>query len=133
MLPVACKSAATRTALAFSASALALAATAPAHAQVEDIVVTAQRVEQRIQDVPISISAVTGDALERAGAKSLEDITSIVPSVTFRKGTTNANSAIVMRGVGTISFSVAAEKLIASKCCAARRVRCSARTRPPAW
>jgi iron complex outermembrane receptor protein len=101
-------------ALALSASLLAVATATPAFAQVEDIVVTAQRVEQNIQDVPISISAVTGEALARAGARSLEDITSIVPSVTFRKGTTNANSAIVMRGVGTISFSVAAEPSVST-------------------
>jgi iron complex outermembrane receptor protein len=103
-----------RAVLAISASAFALVSSTPAFAQVDEIVVTAQKVEQNIQDVPIAISAVTGDALERAGAKSLEDITSIVPSVTFRKGTTNANSAIVMRGVGTISFSVAAEPSVST-------------------
>ncbi|WP_288415454.1 TonB-dependent receptor [uncultured Novosphingobium sp.] len=103
-----------RTALAFTASALALSAANPAAAQVEEIIVTAQKVRQSAQDVPISISAVTGAALDRAGAKSLEDITKIVPSVTFRKGTTNANSAIVMRGVGTISFSIAAEPSVST-------------------
>ena len=103
-----------RRALGLSVSALALAALSPAHAQVQDIVVTAQKVEQNLQDVPIAISAVTGEAFNRAGAKSLEDITAIVPSVTFRKGTTNANSAIVMRGVGTISFSVAAEPSVST-------------------
>ncbi len=97
-----------------SASIVAIAMAAPAMAQVEDIVVTAQKVEQNLQDVPIAISAVTGEALDRAGARSLEDITAIVPSVTFRKGTTNANSAIVMRGVGTISFSVAAEPSVST-------------------
>lgn len=114
MIQVASSSMAKRAALVISASTLAVAVTTPALAQVEDIVVTAQRVEQNIQDVPISISAVTGEALARAGARSLEDITSIVPSVTFRKGTTNANSAIVMRGVGTISFSVAAEPSVST-------------------
>jgi len=103
-----------RRALAVSASVLAVAASAPAMAQVEEIIVTAQKVKQNVQDVPIAISAVTGEAMARAGAKSLEDITSIVPSVTFRKGTTNANSAIVMRGVGTISFSVAAEPSVST-------------------
>ncbi|GAB7554892.1 TonB-dependent receptor [Novosphingobium sp. 11B] len=103
-----------RTALALSASAVALVAATPASAQVDEIIVTAQKVRQNVQDVPIAISAVTGEAMARAGAKSLEDITSIVPSVTFRKGTTNANSAIVMRGVGTISFSVAAEPSVST-------------------
>lgn len=103
-----------RVALGLSVSASALLAATPAHAQVEEIVVTAQKVQQNIQDVPIAISAVTGEAFQRSGAKSLEDITSIVPSVTFRKGTTNANSAIVMRGVGTISFSIAAEPSVST-------------------
>jgi iron complex outermembrane receptor protein len=103
-----------RAVLAMTASTVAVAMATPAAAQVDEIIVTAQKVEQNIQDVPISISAVTGEALARAGAKSLEDITSIVPSVTFRKGTTNANSAIVMRGVGTISFSVAAEPSVST-------------------
>jgi iron complex outermembrane receptor protein len=103
-----------RAVLAVTASTFAVATATPASAQVDEIIVTAQKVRQNIQDVPIAISAVTGDALQRAGAKSLEDITSIVPSVTFRKGTTNANSAIVMRGVGTISFSVAAEPSVST-------------------
>lgn len=104
----------TRKAFGLSVSAIALATVLPAHAQVADIVVTAQKVEQNLQDVPIAISAVSGEAMARAGAKSLEDITALVPSVTFRKGTTNANSAIVMRGVGTISFSVAAEPSVST-------------------
>ncbi|WP_375195203.1 TonB-dependent receptor [Sphingobium sp.] len=97
-----------------SASLLAMMAAMPAHAQIEEIIVTAQKVKQNVQDVPIAISAVTGEAMARAGAKSLEDIAAIVPSVTFRKGTTNANSAIVMRGVGTISFSIAAEPSVST-------------------
>jgi iron complex outermembrane receptor protein len=103
-----------RVALGLSSSILAMATTLPAHAQVQEIIVTAQKVEQNVQDVPIAISAVTGEAMARAGAKSLEDIGAVVPSVTFRKGTTNANSAIEMRGVGTISFSIAAEPSVST-------------------
>ncbi len=100
--------------LALSASAMALAHTAPAMAQVEEIIVTAQKVEENVQDVPIAITAVSGDRLVQAGVISLENISTVVPSVTFRKGTTSANSAIVMRGVGTISFSVAAEPSVST-------------------
>ena len=100
--------------LALSASTLALVTTVPAFAQVEEIVVTAQKVEENVQDVPIAITAVSGDRLEQAVVFSLENISTIIPSVTFRKGTTSANSAIVMRGVGTISFSVAAEPSVST-------------------
>ncbi|MFM7403524.1 MAG: TonB-dependent receptor plug domain-containing protein, partial [Erythrobacter sp.] len=101
-------------ALALSASSLALAHTAPAMAQVEEIVVTAQKVKDDVQDVPIAITAVSGDRLAQAVVFNLESISTVVPSVTFRKGTTSANSAIVMRGVGTISFSVAAEPSVST-------------------
>ena len=101
-------------ALAVSASTLALMATAPAFAQVQEIIVTAQKVEENVQDVPIAIAAVSGERLEQAGVNSLENISVVVPSVTFRKGTTSANSAIVMRGVGTITFSVAAEPSVST-------------------
>ncbi|QYU68833.1 TonB-dependent receptor [Leptolyngbya sp. 15MV] len=108
---------ATRTALralAVSASTLALVHGAPVLAQVAEIVVTAQKVEENVQDVPIAITAVTADRLEQAGGNTLENIGNVVPSVTFRKGTTGANSAIVMRGVGTITFSVAAEPSVST-------------------
>ncbi len=95
-------------------SALALGISAPAFAQVEEIVVTAQKVEENVQDVPIAITAVSGDALTAAGTTSLENLSQLVPSVTFRKGTTNAASAILLRGVGTISFSIAAEPSVST-------------------
>jgi iron complex outermembrane receptor protein len=101
-------------ALVTSASALAMMHAAPAQAQVQEIIVTAQKVEENVQDVPIAITAVSGERLEQAGVFSLENISLVVPSVTFRKGTTSANSAIVMRGVGTISFSVAAEPSVST-------------------
>ncbi|MCU0947131.1 MAG: TonB-dependent receptor [Porphyrobacter sp.] len=112
-------------ALALSASAGAIAVATPAFAQDADqgqeqieglgeIIVTSQKVKENVQDVPIAISVVSADRLEQAGVFSLENISAVVPSVTFRKGTTSANSAIVMRGVGTITFSVAAEPSVST-------------------
>ncbi|MDZ7588796.1 MAG: TonB-dependent receptor [Parasphingorhabdus sp.] len=101
-------------ALATGVSLLVLASATPALAQIEEIVVTAQKVEQNVQDVPIAITAISGDRLAEAGVNSLENIGDLVPSVSFRKGTTSANSAIVLRGVGTISFSIAAEPSVST-------------------
>ena len=95
-------------------AALAQDAEEPAGGGVDVIVVTAQKVAEDVQDVPIAISAVSGERLEQTGTTSLEGLTRLVPSVTFRKGTTSANSAIVMRGVGTITFSIAAEPSVST-------------------
>ena len=100
--------------LAIGASLAALVAATPALAQVEEIIVTANKVAENVQDVPIAVSAVTGAALEASGTTSLENIGDLVPSVTFRKGTTSANSAIFLRGVGTIAFSIAAEPSVST-------------------
>lgn len=110
-----------RTLIAASVSGLALAtpafaqdADAAAEEDSGDIIVTANRVEQNLQDVPIAVSAISGDRLLDTGTTSLENIGDLVPSVTFRKGTTSANSAIFLRGVGTITFSIAAEPSVST-------------------
>lgn len=87
---------------------------APAFAQVDEILVTSQRVEQNLQDVPIAVTALSGDQLIDATVVNLEDLNQLVPSLNFRKGTTNANSAVFLRGVGTISFSIAAEPSVST-------------------
>ena len=97
----------------------AIVAASPAFSQqdslLEEIVVTAQKREQVLQDVPISVSVLNEQAIESAFASNnLESLTTLVPSVSFRKGSTNANSAITIRGIGTISFSDAAEPSVAT-------------------
>ena len=102
-----------------SAAALALAAGAiaiptPAEAQVDEIIVTAQKRSQNLQDVPLAVTVVDGDLLERFNLDDLESVQLLVPSLTFRKGTTNLNSGLQLRGVGTISFSLGAEPSVST-------------------
>ncbi|MBN8817450.1 MAG: TonB-dependent receptor [Sphingomonas sp.] len=64
-----------------------------------DIVVTAQRREQRLQDVPVAVSVVTGDALTRQNLTSLNDVAARLPNVKISTGT--IANAITIRGVGS--------------------------------
>ena len=64
------------TALAVSTSFLAISA--PAFAQLEEIIVTAQKRSQNLQDVPISIAAFDLEALETNRVEGLEDILSLI-------------------------------------------------------
>lgn len=92
----------------------------PAHGQevegfLEEVVVTAQKTTQSLQEVPIGVSVLSADDIDQAFASNnLESLTTLIPSVSFRKGSTNANSAITVRGIGTISFSDAAEPSVAT-------------------
>lgn len=100
--------------LTAAASLAALGLSSAAHAQIEEIVVTANKVEENVQDVPIAITAISGERLLESGVANLENIGKLAPSVTFRKGTTNANSALFLRGVGTITFSAAVEPSVST-------------------
>ena len=80
----------------------------------EQIVVTSQKRVQSISDVPVAVSVLRGDQIESAFANNVENLQALVPSVSFRKGTTTRNSALTVRGIGTISFSIAAEPSVAT-------------------
>ena len=78
------------------------------------IVVTAQKREQAITDVPIAVSVLDAETIDSSFSYNIEGLQTLVPSVSFRKGSTNANSAITVRGIGTISFSLAAEPSVST-------------------
>ncbi len=80
----------------------------------EEIVVTAQKREQSVQDVPIAVSVLGAEKIASAHAVGFESLQQLIPSVSFRKGNTNRNSAVVVRGIGTISFSTAAEPSVST-------------------
>jgi len=87
---------------------------APASAQLEEIIVTAQKREQNVQDVPIAVTVLSSENIENAYASGFEGLQALIPSVSFRKGNTTRNSTVVIRGIGTISFSTAAEPSVAT-------------------
>ena len=63
--------------------------TAPAQAQAQDddtIIVTAQRREERLQDVPIAITAITTKTLDDLQVDKFEDYARLVPSLSFKSG-----------------------------------------------
>lgn len=78
-----------------------------------EIVVTAQKREQRLQDVPAAVTVVSGEILDGGPAYNVEGIINLIPTLSFNKGGTSLNSSLFMRGVGTINFSVAAEPSVA--------------------
>lgn len=80
----------------------------------EKIVVTSQKRAQPLSEVPVAVSVLRSDQIDAAFANNIESLQTLVPSVSFRKGTTTRNSALTIRGIGTISFSIAAEPSVAT-------------------
>lgn len=70
-----------------------------------EIVVTAQRREQNIQDVPISITAISGDALTEVGIRDPRDLSILVPGLSSQAGTSATTTSLFLRGVGIGDFN----------------------------
>lgn len=79
------------------ASDLALAPVALA--QLEEVIVTARRRAENLQETPISVSSVSGQQLENAGITSIFSLKSIVPNVQLASTTTKA-PGVYVRGIG---------------------------------
>lgn len=75
------------------------------YAQIEEVVVTAQKREQSIQDVPIAISAFDAESLKDQGLTSLEEVTSVVPNVELFDIRGAGAPAWVIRGAGLEDFN----------------------------
>ncbi|MEQ9452495.1 MAG: TonB-dependent receptor [Pseudomonadales bacterium] len=67
----------------------------------EEIIVTAQKREESLQEVPLSITAFTGDYLESRQINNLLELTRFAPSMEFQRGTSTRNAFLTVRGIGS--------------------------------
>jgi iron complex outermembrane receptor protein len=84
------------------AAAVMAAAAGNAAAQIEEILVTAQKRAEDVQDVPISISAFSGDFMESSGIVNLQQLGDYAPNLTLSQSSSAVNNRIIMRGVGSV-------------------------------
>src|SRR5215204_2845581 len=73
--------------------------------QLEEIIVTAQKREQRITDVPISITAISRDQLSKQGVNSVADLAKIVPGFTYQNSAYGV-PVFTIRGIGLYDNSI---------------------------
>jgi len=85
--------------------AAASAQDAPASVFEEEIIVTAQKREQDVQDVGISMTALTGETLDALGITNTSEIAALVPAVNIQSvGGTDAQLVVNIRGVSQNDF-----------------------------
>ena len=87
-----------------------------AAAPVEEIVVTARKVSEKIQDVPIAVSAFTAQDIEEQGLTDLNDIANFTPGVSFEDqfGRRDTTFNTVIRGISSISNAAVTFKSFAN-------------------
>lgn len=79
-----------------------------------EIIVTAQKRSERLQDVPVAVSVVSGDAIANQGRVNLEGAQYLVPALNFVKAGTALNQTLFLRGIGTTTFSIAVEPSVST-------------------
>ena len=94
--------------------AVAQPTTEPDTGKLQTVTVTATKRLQPLQSTPIAISVLGGGALEEANLNNLAAITSQTPTVNFRTNASNKDSALFIRGVGTISTSPGVEPTVST-------------------
>ncbi|PZQ22615.1 MAG: hypothetical protein DI569_07755 [Sphingopyxis macrogoltabida] len=81
-----------------------------ASAGIGDIVVTAQRREERLQDVPVAISAFSASTLETAEISSTQELTKLTSGLNFTRGAYAPQATI--RGIGTRGVNAGDESVV---------------------
>ncbi|MCY4343617.1 MAG: Plug domain-containing protein [Gammaproteobacteria bacterium] len=70
--------------------------------EIEEVVVTARKVEESIRDVPVTVNALTANAIEERGIASLQDIADATPGFDFAQGFGRNDFRPVIRGQSNI-------------------------------
>lgn len=82
-------------------------------AAIEEIVVTARKREENLQDTPISITAFTSQSLEALQVDNISQISSATPGLTFDSTTpisgSRVSSSIFIRGIGQTDFTLVSD------------------------
>ncbi len=93
------------------AAAAGAAATAPD--VMETVVVTAQKREQNVQDVPLAVEVIGGTQLAAAGVQDFADLGRVSPNLVIRSDVQPVNATVSIRGVGTNAFGIGVEPSVA--------------------
>jgi iron complex outermembrane recepter protein len=90
-----------RSKLIASAVVLASAVSAgKAMAQIEEVIVTATKRAQTLQEIPVAVSVVTSESIEQSGVLDIKDLQTLVPSLRVTQLQSSANTNFIIRGFG---------------------------------
>ncbi len=86
----------------------------PSMAALEEIIVSAQKRAQSLQDVPVAVSTVSADTMEKLAIVDAGDITLLTPSLNFESADEARLFNFSIRGIGTRSFSIGVEPSVST-------------------
>ena len=79
----------------------------------EEVIVSARKRDENIQNVPAAVTAVTGKQLDHYALRSIEEIAASTPQLTVSRGSSGSGATISLRGIGSSSTSIGIEQSVA--------------------
>ncbi|GLS98833.1 TonB-dependent receptor [Sphingobium jiangsuense] len=113
---------------AASAASLSVALAQPAHAQdnqpqpaaeavtqggLEDIVVTARKRAESVQNIPVAVTALSEALIQRQDLTSIEKVAARTPNLNVGRSSNGSGAQLTMRGIGSSSTSIGIEQSVA--------------------
>jgi iron complex outermembrane recepter protein len=92
--------------------ASALAQDSSSQPQLTEIIVTAQKRAQNLQDVPVSVIALSAEQLQNAGVTNIKNLEILTPGLTVTSTTSENSTSVRIRGIGTVSDNVGLESSV---------------------
>jgi outer membrane receptor protein involved in Fe transport len=95
-----------------SAIAAAASAAQPGPVAVQEVIVTAQKREQRLQDVPVAVSVINAQQLQNLGGHSIKDITMLTPGFNATTNADESTTTVRIRGIGSVADNAGLEDAV---------------------
>jgi len=97
--------------LALLSAALGVASASAQELVIEEVIVTATKRAESVQDIPLSVNAFTGAQLEEAGVKDIRDIASQTPGLSI-KSRGETEGSVFIRGIGSLAPGIGADPAV---------------------
>ena len=99
--------------LGLSCMQLAQAQSPESADRLEEVIVTATKRAQSVQEVPQAVQVINADQLASASIHEFADLTRIAPSLVIKPAEHPVNASVSIRGIGTFAFSIGVEPSVA--------------------
>ncbi len=84
-----------------------------AHAQVAEVVVTARKRDENVQNIPVAVTAVSGAQIAAFNLGNVEDVASKTPQLIVARGSSGSGADITLRGIGAAVENIGIEQSVA--------------------
>lgn len=96
------------------AHAQSMVPTEGARSEIEEIIVTARKRQETIQNVPASIQAINSAQIDRAGIDNIESIATVAPQLVVARAPFGSGASFTLRGIGSTFVSIGIEQSVAT-------------------